>query len=154
MATTIHLYTYDGDSTVINKTLGDYREVTGVFRSSFNILQPSIQFSATQIPYSEFKAYNYAYIPDTGKYYYIVNPTVDNTNTYTVVFEEDVLKSAEDIIAEIEGTITSSEDASKYSSAYQTIHNVQPTTEKLEFQDAFNHDGNIIMVAIRGGTEE
>jgi hypothetical protein len=67
----VKLYTYSGENTVLDKTgmLLDETVKDGTLRSDCNVLKPSIIMPA--IP----DTFNYMYIPDFGRYYFITEQT-------------------------------------------------------------------------------
>jgi len=142
----ILLYNYTGQHNVINKKLETGVLVQGYFYDTMNIQTPTVDIDSTVNMLNA----NYAYIPTFNRYYFIEQVSVIDSERYRVILKEDVLKTWENTIAEILGTVTKSAQADKYNSNYSTVHNVQPTTAKTDFENNFSEDGEIIMVTLRG----
>lgn len=88
MSVTIKLYTYNRESTRVLKTgsLSLYATLTGNFRESTDIMNPSFV-----IEYSGYPAANYAYIQDLNRYYFISSIVSERLNVWRLNLHEDVL---------------------------------------------------------------
>lgn len=91
----ITLYSYTGDKNKINKELsGGVSLNNGTLRESSNVVEPDILIGTNPEPY------NYAYIPQFGRYYWITNPEMVRTGLYRIRLKSDPLKSfASEILA-------------------------------------------------------
>lgn len=70
-----------------------------------NILQPTLEIDTSTALYS----YNYAYIPDFGKYYFMSPPTLTTGGKMIVQLNVDVLKTYADSIRQCPATILRNE---------------------------------------------
>lgn len=143
---TVHIELYNNTEreNKINKSLPTGLETVGEIRESVNIFNPSIMIEKIDT------VFNYCYIQELMRYYFVRSYTIVNSKMIQLTLELDVLKTYESEIAEITGTIIEMENANKYFSGYETKHDVRPITQKIDFENNFNTDGNIIMVVIRG----
>lgn len=144
----IVLYTYDGYAEQVNKTLSDGVTLTGYLRTPVNVLEPVITIRTDSTP-----AYNYAYIPDFNRYYFIKRWTLSNNNEYTLYISVDVLKTYSDDILNATGQITNTtDDNAEYSSRSNIPYDLRPVVKQVYFEsnDYFKQDGSIIMIAIKG----
>lgn len=78
MAVTIKTYIYNGEPSVINKTLGSpLATKTGYFREPFNAISPvfTIDDVATQSQLSTLYDlnFNYIYVVDLNRYYFVAD---------------------------------------------------------------------------------
>lgn len=141
------LYQYSGKNNVINKTLENPQNVNGLLIEPFDVMHPKIKFRCTP-PF----IYNYIFISQLNRYYFISNTEILNANTVLLTLTIDVLKTYENSILAASGTIVSRETANKYISTRENIHDIRPNFEKINFSvnEPFNENGNIIMVTIKG----
>lgn len=144
---TIDLYNYTGRTYSVNKVLPTATTLSGVLRDKTNVMMPEITLRLSDV-----FNYNYCYIRDINRYYYVVGVTILDNNTYLVRLSLDVLKTyASDVLTAV-GTITESDDADKYISSRQKIYDVRPTEEKVNFSspNQFDSTGSLIMVTLKG----
>lgn len=143
---TIDFYHYTGTPDTLNKTLPDPVTMQGVFRSGFNVLQPSLQ-----IKQGEVFTFNYCYVHELNRYYFIQNVNINNNNTFDVSLQLDVLKTYENEIMSATATIEAQQDSNRFISTRQQIFDTRPTVERIEFEpNLFDAEGNVIMVTLKG----
>lgn len=86
----IKLYKCADDRRVLSKTLSGAVTKTCVIKDdNISILSPRVQIAQ----FNTFKSYNYAYIPDYGRYYYIDDIAVDLGGLLTLSLSVDVLQT-------------------------------------------------------------
>ena len=144
---TIEFFTYTGHADTVNKQLSGGVSVSGLLRSSFDILTPIITVrSNTNI------TANYCYIPAFGRYYFIEGVQIESNDKYEMRLSVDVLKTYETEILNATGTVTEREGANPYSSNRNGIHDVRPQFEKVTFPNTglLSEQGSIIMVTLKG----
>lgn len=88
----IILYTTRDDKNVLKKTLTNALTKSGTLKENCDILNPSILFNFNPV------AYNYAYIADFGRYYYVDKPINEGAALWRVDLSVDVLMSWKDQI--------------------------------------------------------
>lgn len=143
---TIDFYNYDRKTYTVNKKLENPVSMSGLFYDRVNIMSPEIR-----VEYADIFNFNYCYIRELNRYYYVVGFTIEENNVWTVRLSIDVLKTYEQEIMEATATIDARENADKYISNRQTVYDVRPQTERIEFpNNGFDPDGNIIMVTLKG----
>lgn len=145
----ITFYKYNGHTNNVNKTLNGGVEIDGRLRGECNILYPTIKIRSDKL-----FDYNYCYIPDFKRYYFVKSVTAeygDNT-VYNVAMSVDVLQTYKDNILRSSGTVTESDNANKYVSNRNNVYDVRPNFTKIDFSNKglFNEEGTIIMVTIKG----
>ena len=144
---TIEFFTYTGHADTVNKQLSDGVSVSGLLRSSFDILTPILTVrSNTNI------TANYCYIPLLGRYYFIGGIQIESSDTYEIRLSVDVLKTYETEILNATGTATERDGANPYSSNRNGVHDVRPQFEKVAFPNTglLSEQGSIIMVTLKG----
>lgn len=143
---TLTLYNISASRNRIDKPLGDGVTINGIMKNALDV--DNIRVDLEQ-PVKNFN-YNYCYIPELKRYYFIGTPVVLPNNVVTLPLECDVLMSFKNTIDNIVGTVTKGADPDKYNSDFQAPVDVRPVTEKQIFTNGFNTEGYIIMVTIRG----
>lgn len=101
----IKLYKTLDDPKTVNKTLTDELIVSGIARDPVNITDPVLEIQADN---TTLAGYNYAYIEDYARYYF-VEPQNDSYNLNTLVLHCDVLKTARPWLLSRLATITRNE---------------------------------------------
>ena len=91
----ILLYKTTNANNDLNKTISDKVELVGALRDVSSIIAPSILIQSNPI------GYNYAYIPEFGRYYYIKNITAFRNGAYIVDLKCDVLMSIRKIYSPV-----------------------------------------------------
>lgn len=105
----IKLYNTIDSNNVIGKVLTDEHLFEITFKGSANITQPIVKItSSTPI------LYNYAYIENFGRYYYIQSINVEPNGMFILSLECDVLESFKTDILSSEGVITRNTEGNKY----------------------------------------
>lgn len=145
----IDLYSYTDRENTVNKTLTDPTTIEGLMRDAVNILQPVIRLKHT----GTFN-YNYCFVRDLNRYYYITGYTVIDNTQIELRLRIDVLKTYEDAIMSATGTVIERSDANKFISLRRQVFDARPNVEHIEFpqQDLFDNNGHIIMVTLNGKT--
>lgn len=145
--TTINFYSYNGHPSTVNKQLGEFTAIEGDLRQTFDVLRPTVTLRKQPRP-----TYNYCYIPDSGRYYFVERVSFEGNNAYELSLRVDVLKTYESEILAATATVTETNEPNPYISNRQSIYDTRPAFEKLEFPNTglFNTDGTVIMVTIKG----
>lgn len=105
MSVTIKLYSVSDDALVVNKTLGTAKEYTCVLKDATEVLNPAFTIATSD----NLSNYNYAYIADFGRYYYI-HPTAALNGLWSFTSHVDVLMSKKDQFLNLSGTLVRSEN--------------------------------------------
>lgn len=143
---TVSFYNYTGDNNKVDKVLNTPTEIKGVIVDRFDILQPVIKIkSKTPV------TFNYAYIKELNRFYFVNGVDVDG-DIYYISFRVDVLNTYKEIIKQSKGTLISGEAVNKYADNRINRYDVRPNLTKFDFteKDSFVDEGKIIMVTIKG----
>ena len=104
---TVIFYKYDGIKNKINKTLENGLTVNDVImHNDFDITNFELLIKDTNFN----SEYNYCYIQDLGRYYFIESVEKMNGTIYKIKLTVDVLKSFSTQIENIQAIITKSEN--------------------------------------------
>ena len=85
---TILFYSVSDRKNRLSKTLGTATSLTGTLREPVSLTDPEILIESATVP-----AYNYAYISDLGRYYFIVSVVAEQYSIYRLRMHVDVLMS-------------------------------------------------------------
>lgn len=142
---TVKLYNYEGDPTAIQKDLAEVGEIKGYIRERVNVLTPLLKIESINVKF------NYVYIVELQKYYFIQNTTIINTKTENLDLRLDVLKTWQSRILNAIATRTNG-TGTNYLNTNNAVFNVKTKVTKVDFLDKFDKtDGTIILVTSKGG---
>ena len=143
---TVIFYKYNGIKNKINKTLENGLTVNDVvIQNDFDITAFELLIKDTNFN----SEYNYCYIQDLGRYYFIESVEKMNGTIYKIRLTVDVLKSFSTQIENIQAIITKSENPDNDFVDCEKSENY--TSEVINLSDNFNHSGNLILVTSLGG---
>lgn len=142
----ILLYKTTNANNDLNKTISDKVELVGALRDSSSIIAPSILIQSNPI------GYNYAYIPEFGRYYYIKNITAFRKNAWMIDLKCDVLMSFKDEILEMSGIVSRLTNGDEYATRDIKTKCLE-THRKIVFENTpFTSDGTYVLVT-QGGED-
>ena len=143
---TIIFYKYNDIKNKINKTLENGLTVNNVvIQNDFDITAFELLIKDTDFN----SEYNYCYIQDLERYYFIESVERMNGSIYKIRLTVDVLKSFSTQIENIQAIITKSENPDDNFVDCEKSENY--TSEVINLTDNFNHSGNLILVTSLGG---
>jgi len=105
MAFTISLFKTASENNRVVKVLTDEKQLNGEFRNQTSVLNPTVRIESAD----NISGYNYCYIPEFGRYYYITDIVSVRTNCWNVSMRCDVLMSYKDEIKSITGVVVRQE---------------------------------------------
>lgn len=132
------------DNRCINKNIIDGEIISGTLRTSTSIISPVITFESNSP-----LRYNYAYIPEFRRYYYIKNVTSVRNNLWEAQFEIDPLMSFKGDILALRVVVDKQSDESN---GDEYIDDSSLVTDNLmfntvyNFPDGFNNNGEYILI--------
>lgn len=142
----IILYKTTSANNVVSKELTDEYVLEGTIRDGeFTILRPTVSVQRNVA------GYNFAYIPDFNRYYFIDNVRVVRENLFTVYMRCDVLMTYSDKIRQMVGEVKEMDGANPYLSSQLDVE-VRKTIERISFENNFT-TGDYIIVALRAGED-
>lgn len=140
----ITLYKTSEENNKIDKTLSEPYNMTGSLRNESSVIRPSIL-----VEIENPTNYNYMYIPDFGRYYFIKEMTSVRTNLWRLDCEVDVLKSYANEIKTLTVIIDKNKDYSRtnqYLDDGSFIIENKNTIEIKNFNSGFNDVASYVLV--------
>lgn len=142
---TIKLYKTLSEPNRVVKILTDEKSLTGYLRESSSEISPTVKIEDDPTDY------NYAYIPEFGRYYFITNITSVRTNLWELAMRVDVLMTyANEIKA---NTAVISRNSNLWNLYYQDeqfkILNYE-TIQTKAFGTSLNPSSNIVLIVAGG----
>ena len=143
---TVIFFKYNDIKNKINKTLENGLTVNNVvIQNDFDITAFELLIKDTNFN----SEYNYCYIQDLERYYFIESVEKMNGSIYKIGLTVDVLKSFSTQIENINAIIVKSENPDNNFVNCEVSENY--TSEVINLTDNFNHSGNLILVTSLGG---
>lgn len=140
---TLELYKNHSENNEIQKNITDKNTINGISRTSIDILSPVIEVSGLNV-----NAYNYCYIEELKRYYYIENTVLNPNGVSVLSLRVDVLMTYADDIRAATGLITKQREYNPYYGDYDVES--RTLLQKYELQDVFDKNGDFVLVALRG----
>lgn len=140
----LKLYKSLDEKNRIRKTLTGELVLNGALRDNSSVIKPTILIQTDPLDY------NYAYIPEFGRYYYITNITAFRKNAWLIDLKCDVLMSYADDIYRLRALIDREETQSQQYVSGDFVLDARHNTEKIAFNNPFT-EKNYILVTLKGG---
>lgn len=145
----IILYQTFSERERINKQLSNYFTLTGTLRGESSVINPSFIIEATNP-----SGFNYCYIEEFYRYYFIDNITNIRNNIWRIDCSVDVLMSFKDAILNLEAIVSDVSDGENPTSNYMHGNQWQTTvktkTDILSFPYGLLDDGEYILITSGG----
>ena len=140
----ILLYKTTNANNDLNKTISDKVELVGALREASSVIAPRILIQSNPI------GYNYAYIPEFGRYYYIKNITAFRKGAYIVDLKCDVLMRFKEEILNMSGIVSRLTSGDEYANRDIKTKCLE-THRRLDFPETpFTRNGSYILIS-KGG---
>lgn len=143
----IILYVNNSEKNKIGKTLTNDFSLSGNLRDATNIINPVIL-----IEISEIGNYNYCYINNFNRYYFITDITVIRTGLFAISLMVDVLESFKSDIKNLSVILLNTQNvgSSNYLPSPVFRGNVKSKTDILNFPNGLNDSGEFILITAGG----
>ena len=148
MAFTISLFKTVSENNRVVKTLTDEKQLSGELRNQTSVLNPSIIIESAD----NISTYNFAYISEFGRYYYITDIISIRTNCWVVSMRCDVLMSYKDEIRSMNVILNNTQETglSKYLSSHNWVNLVKTKTDIKTFPKGLSNEGEFILITAGG----
>lgn len=143
---TIRLYKTFDQKEKLNKTLTNEKTVTGTLKTKMSIIKPSILLHNSNINFTD---YNYCYIVDFDRYYFIDDIMIETANLYELKLNEDVLMSFN---ADIKNMTVEIMQATVFNSKKVECETTNEKTliKTIDLQNPFNNNGFLYLTTVKG----
>ena len=140
----IKFYKNSSEKNKIGKSLSSELTLNGNLRDECSITSPSILVEATSLV-----DYNYCYIPEFKRYYFISDITSVRNNLWRVSLKCDVLESFKSGILNSSCIVDKQSSSGKSNSLFDDgsyINEIDTFNEIAKFQSGFNESGEFILL--------
>lgn len=143
----IYLYVNSSEKNRMGKVLSNETVISGSLKEETSVINPVIIFE-----HNNPTSFNYAYIPDFNRYYFISNFTAVRTGLWRVSMRVDVLESFKDAIKTIPAIVANSEvnGADEYLSGAVWKSKVKEKTDIINFPSGLSESGHFILITAGG----
>lgn len=143
----IKLYKNHSEKNKINKSLTGEVEYSGTLRDETSVINPVIMIHASNL-----SLFNYAYIPEFHRYYYIRDIVSVRTGLWRVSMSVDVLMSFKNAILDLNVILSDTETTgrSSYYSGDQWRALVKVKTDIIKFSNGLLDTGEYILITAGG----
>ena len=148
MAFTISLFKTSSENNRVVKVLTNERQLSGELRNQTSVLNPNIRIESVE----NIAGYNYCYIPEFGRYYYIVDIMSVRTNCWDVSTRCDVLMSYKDEIQNLNVILSNTQEKglSNYLASPNWVNLVKTKTDIKVFPSGLSEQGEFILITAGG----
>lgn len=131
----------------INKSLTSGITLSGTLRNESNVVTPSIVINIDNPT-----IYNYAYIEDFKRYYFITDYISIRTGIWQLNLKSDVLMSFKDSILNSNSLINKTESVGKnnYLSGNNWVNSCKTKTDIISFSNGLLNEGQYILITAGG----
>lgn len=144
----ITFYNNISEKNVVHKMINNPLSISGTLREATSVTNPIITVEAPVT----LVGYNYCYIPDFSRYYYVVDVKSMRNNLWTVTLRVDVLMSFKDSILNTPAIIdhTTQQDTTNYlnSEVWRTL--VKDKTDIINFSSGLSETGGYVLITAGG----
>lgn len=143
----IILYVNNSEKNKIGKNLTNDFSLSGTLRDATDIINPIIL-----VELNEIANYNYCYISNFKRYYFITDITVIRTGLYAISLSVDVLESFKSDIKNLSVILLNTENVglNNYLPSQVFRNNVKSKTDILNFPNGLNDSGEFILITAGG----
>ena len=142
----IRLCNNNSEKNKINKSITAGITLSGALRNSSNVVAPTIIINIENPT-----IYNYAYIPEFKRYYFITDYISVRTGIWQLNLKSDVLMSFKDSILASRVLVNKSEsNGNNYLSGSNWVNNCKTKTDILTFPNGLLDDGKYILITAGG----
>lgn len=139
----IKFYKNNSEKNKIGKVLHNELSLNGNLREESSIINPNIL-----VEHSNLTVYNYAYIPEFNRYYFISEMTSVRNGLWRVSLSVDVLESYKTDILNLSCIVDKQQNQSynNYIDDGSYVNRVDSFIEIANYQNGFNASGEFILI--------
>ena len=141
----ILLYNTESPRNKIHKEITLLATLSGALRDESNAVNPTIRIADTVMP-----EFNYARIPEFGRYYYLRDVRAVRSGLWEIMLESDPLMSFD--LSDVSGVVVETENGgSDYLESRHFVRSVKSKTDILNFSNGLLETGEYILITAGGG---
>lgn len=143
----ITFYINNSEKNKISKNLTNDTHISGTLRNETGVMNPVILIHSVNPT-----KFNYVYIPEFNRYYFITDMVSIRTDIWQVKLHVDVLMSFKDSLKNVKVILNDSEveGADNYLTGEQWVTNVKDTTNIVNFPNGLLDNGEYILITAGG----
>ena len=142
----IYLYNNASPPNKINKSIALISTLTGTLRGETNVVRPIIRIQAANFP-----SFNYANIPDFGRYYYLMDVKQVRADIWDIYLKSDPLNSFN--LGSVAGIVTEAQaQGTPYLENRNLVRLVKSKTDIITFPNGLLNTGEYILITAGGGS--
>ena len=148
MAFTISLFKTASENNRVVKVLTNEKQLYGELRNQTSVLNPNIRIESSY----NISGYNYCYISEFGRYYYITDIVSVRTNCWVISLRCDVLMSYKDEIQSMNVILNNTQETglSNYLASPNWVSSVKTKTDIKVFPSGLSEQGEFILITAGG----
>lgn len=148
MAFTISLFKTASENNRVVKVLTDEKQLSGELRNQTSVLNPTIRIESAD----NISGYNYCYISEFGRYYYITDIVSVRTNCWVISLRCDVLMSYKNEIQSMNVILNNTQETglSNYLASPNWVNLVKTKTDIKVFPAGLSEQGEFILITAGG----
>lgn len=148
MAFTISLFKTASENNRVVKVLTDEKQLSGELRNQTSVFNPTIRIESAD----NISGYNYCYISEFGRYYYITDIVSVRTNCWVVSLRCDVLMSYKNEIKSMNVILNNTQETglSNYLASPNWVSSVKTKTDIKVFPSGLSEQGEFILITAGG----
>lgn len=139
----IEFYNTSSEVNRIGKTLENKTTLSGSFKGEVDLRNPVMTVNTNLLNF------NYCYIPDLNRYYFIDKIEITRSNLFTINLHIDVLETYKEAIKKLNVIVSQSKNNPYYNGFVKGV-DVRTDYETKMFANNFDEDGQIILLALYG----
>lgn len=140
----ITFYKNNSEPERFSKSLSNAVTVTGSLRDTSNVVNPEILIEGNPADFPS--TYNYAYIPEFDRYYFVGDPVALRNNIIRLPLNVDVLMSFADDILSNQAIIDKQNAGNNYINDGSWIRESREFYTIKSFQNGFEDNGEYILI--------
>ena len=139
----IKFYYNSSEKNKIGKSLSKELTMNGNLRDECSVISPTIL-----VEHSNLSDYNYVYIPEFKRYYFITEMTIVRNNLWRISLKVDVLESFKSDILNLSCIVDKQQNQSynNYIDDGSYINRADSFVEISNYQNGFNSSGEFILI--------
>lgn len=139
----IYFYSTKSENNRLEKVLENETLLSGTMKNAIDLINPVLQVCTNLMQF------NYCYIPSLSRYYFIEKVEITRTHLYTLYLKIDVLQTYKEQIKNLKVVLSGSKSNPYYKNYIDGV-DVRTDYKTYQFENNFEENGEVILVALYG----